>query len=1137
VPPLAWSRVVRSSWTLGWFIAAAVAAALVLGGSTSSAGGSADWPGYLYDGAHSSYNAAATAIGPSQVASLEPVWRWLDPPIANGGTNTLWSSPTVSNGVIYIGDGDGRLFALRESDQSVLWSAFLGVSQGTTCGVTKLGLVSTATVAPAPGSGTPTVYDNGADGNLYALNAATGAVVWKARVDTPSSTVSDYFAWGSPLVANGKVYVGISSDCDQPLVVAGVAGFDQATGAPIGVWHTMLSGVPGGSVWSTPSVLADGSIVASTGNDEGALQTQWAESIVRLDGSSMSFLDGWQVPIVHGAGDADFGGSPTDFTATLQGASTPMVGACNKNGYYYALRQADMHDGPVWTYHVASPTSVGGGVCLAAAIWDGSQLIVAGGDPTVIGGTTYGGSIRSLDPATGTPRWQTGLAGGIVGSPTEDGAGLIAAPVFVSSTGTYGVYLLRASDGSVVDFIPTPSALFGQPVFADGYLLIGGSSSVGLTAYAVTTPGPALTSVSPSAVAVGQTTTVIIAGSGFSGTTSVWVSGTNVVVTRVQVVSPTKLSISVRPQAGVALGPHNIAVIEPGAVADTCSACLFVQAATATSIGSSASPSPAGSSVTFTATVSPSDGGGSVAFTSDGTTITGCGARPLALVSGSEMATCTTSSLVVGTHTVAAAYTGDSSYSGSNGTLAGGQVEQAVTTTTVGSSANPNDVGYPLTLTATVSPSDGGGLVGFTSDGTTIAGCGAQPLSAVGAGAQATCTTTALTVGTHAIAASFTGDLMDTASNGTLAGGLVIKGVVPGVPTGLAATVLSTTSLTLSWDVVPGATKYFVQQATTPGGPYTQVASPTAASKTVTGLTSGTIYYFVVKANNGYKSSAASSELAASTATVPSAPTGLGASVLTTTSVSLSWNPVAGATRYYVFQATTSGGPYTQVASPTSASKAATGLTPGTTYYFVVKANNGFATSAASNEASAALPAIPAAPTGLSASTASDTSLSLTWNAVAGATRYLVLEATVSGGPYTQVAATTTTTKLVTGLTAATTYYFVVEASNGVATSPASSQASAATAATPAAPVGLSGSAHTSSSVTLSWGTVTGATKYYVYEATVSGGPYTQVAVVSGTNGRTVTGLASGTTYYFVVKAYNGYAFSAASAEASATTS
>jgi fibronectin type 3 domain-containing protein len=1210
---------------------ALVAAALLAGASSqgANAGGSADWPAYLMDAGHSSYNAAATAITPAQVAagSLNPVWRFFPPAAANGGVPNFWGSPTTANGVVYMGDGDGRFDAIRESDQTLLWSRFIGIQKATTCSNT-LGIYPTATVLPAPGSGVLTVYENAPDGYIYALNAATGDVEWKTQLDSPSTTINDYFAWGSPVIANGKIYVGISSNCDKPLVVAGVASFDLATGAPIAVWHSMVNGAIGASVWSSPSVMPDGSVVVTTGNDAVVAQTNWAESIVRLDGSTLHLIEGWQVPLSQQGSDADFGATATAFTATFgdDDDPTPMVGACNKNGFFYAFREHDVDDGPAWQYQVGAPPLSGSGKCLAGAIWDGSRLIVAGGDQTTIGGVTYAGSVRSLNPATGAPIWQTGIPGGIVGSPSENGAGLIAAPVFAGSSGIWGVYLLRASDGVIVGFIPTPSAQWGQPVFSNGDLLVGGGTAVGLTAYDVTTPGPAVTGVSPNFVAPNQTKTVTITGSGFSGTPNIFVSGINVTVSNVHVVNSTRLTASLRAVGSASLGARNLIVVEPGNVADSCTGCLSVSASTTTTVGTSASPAPAGSPVTFTAVMSPSDGGGSVAFTSDGTTIAGCGAQPLALVSGNEQATCTTSSLAAGTHAIAATYTGDASYSGSTGTLAGGQVTQSVTTTTLASSANPLAVGFPVTFTATVSPSDGSGTVAFASDGSTISGCGSQPLVVVAANAQATCTTTALTVGTHTIAASFTGDTADAASIATLAGGQVTTGVVPGVPTGLAATVLSTTSVSVSWNAVPGATRYYLFEGTVSGGPYTQIASPTATNKTVTGLDPGATYYFVVKSNNGYKTSAASTEVSAvpatvpaapaglsattasessinlgwgsvvgatkyfiyqatthggpytkiatatttsrtvtglaqgtayyfvvqanngfatsvdsneataTTTTVPAAPTSLNATVLSPTSISLTWNAVTGATRYFVFQATTSGGPYTQIATPTATNRTVTGLTSGTTYYFVVKANNGYATSVASNEANATVAAVPSAPAGLGATTVSDTSISLTWGAVTGATKYYVFQATSPGGPYTKVATVTATTRLVTGLTAATAYYFVVQANNGYASSANSNEATAPTAAVPAAPTGLSATAHSSNSISLTWDAVTGATKYYVYEASVSGGPYTQVAVVSGTTGRTITGLTSGTTYYFVVKAYNGYAYSAASNEASAAT-
>jgi outer membrane protein assembly factor BamB len=419
------------------------------------------------------------------------------------------------------------------------------------------------------------------------LNASTGAVIWHSTVDTPSTTQDDYYAWGSPLVASGHVYVGISSNCDDPLVPAGVVEFNQATGALQATWHALPKGQTGASVWSTPatSTLGDHSVFVTTGNGDtsAANQQLYAESIVRLSGSNLSLLDSWQVPGSQRSTDGDFGGSPTDFTADLNGTSTPMVGACNKNGIYYAFRQDDLHAGPVWQYQMTVPSGTGpnpDGECIAAAVWDGSRLIEGGGDTTTINGTTYQGSVVSLNPATGTPIWQTGLPGAVIGSPAEDGSGVITAPVFQSTTGNLGVYLLNASTGAILGFISTnPSLVFGQPVFAGKFLLV---ASTALTAYQITTPGPPVTAVTPDAIGQGVTKTVTLTGSGFSGTPSVFVSGGSVTVSSVVVKSSTQLQVTLAVGPDAVTGARNITVIEPGPVADTCSDCLTIDSASVT---------------------------------------------------------------------------------------------------------------------------------------------------------------------------------------------------------------------------------------------------------------------------------------------------------------------------------------------------------------------------------------------------------------------------------------------------------------------------------------------------------------------------------------------------------------------------
>ncbi len=255
----------------------------------------------------------------------------------------------------------------------------------------------------------------------------------------------------------------------------------------------------------------------------------------------------------------------------------------------------------------------------------------------------------------------------------------------------------------------------------------------------------------------------------------------------------------------------------------------------------------------------------------------------------------------------------------------------------------------------------------------------------------------------------------------------------------------------LTWNASTGATAYYVKRSTTTGGPYTQISAPIAATYTDSSVTNGTKYYYVVSAYNFAGQSANSAEVNATpTAPLPpGAPSGLQATA-GNTQISLVWTASAGATSYHVKRSTTSGGPYTQVAAPATTSDADTGLTNGTTYYYVVSALNAAGESANSSQASAtpvAPTTPPAAPTGLQA-TAGNGEVSLTWTASAGATSYSVQRSTSSGGPYAQVAAPTTTNDTDTGLTNGTTYYYVVSASNAAGQSANSTQVSA----TPTAP-------------------------------------------------------------------------------------
>src|SRR5439155_25324086 len=122
------------------------------------------------------------------------------------------------------------------------------------------------------------------------------------------------------------------------------------------------------------------------------------------------------------------------------------------------------------------------------------------------------------------------------------------------------------------------------------------------------------------------------------------------------------------------------------------------------------------------------------------------------------VASVSTNSLAVGTHTIRADYTGSGTFNTSTGTLAGGQVvNRAPTTLSVGSTPNPSTFGQGVDLTATASSGVAGtitGTVQFFVDGTNQGGN--RPVSA----GSATLTGVAgLTAGTHTVTATYGGNV------------------------------------------------------------------------------------------------------------------------------------------------------------------------------------------------------------------------------------------------------------------------------------------------------------------------------------------------------------------------------------------
>ncbi len=183
-------------------------------------------------------------------------------------------------------------------------------------------------------------------------------------------------------------------------------------------------------------------------------------------------------------------------------------------------------------------------------------------------------------------------------------------------------------------------------------------------------------------------------------------------------------------------------------------------------------------------------------------------------------------------------------------------------------------------------------------------------------------------------------------------------------------------------------------------------------------------------------------------ATPPAAPMGLTATP-GNNQVALTWNASAGASTYTVKRATTSGGPYTPIATAISfTSYTDAAAVNGTTYYYVVTAQNSQGESANSNEASATPqpPVAPAAPTNLTVSRGGKRKLMLNWtqSASPNITQNKIYRSSTSAGPYTLVATIPAATGYQNNsLTSGATYYYVVTAVNSSnLESPVSNQAS-----------------------------------------------------------------------------------------------
>ena len=412
------------------------------------------WPTYLQNPGHTSYNAAETTLTSSNAGQLQLKWT-------AHGQQGISVQPVFSNGLMYWGSWDGLMHATNTSGTDV-WTAGLGQQTVPGCVPATAGVASTATIGSI--GGTPAVFVGGGNNTMYALNANTGAVLWSSTL----TTSTDYFIWDSPVVFNGSLYIGISSFGDCPLSIGKLYRLDLNTGA---IQNTLIltpPGCTGDGLWGSPTVdVTTGVVYVATGN--GCAGDLNASAVVSVSSGDLTIVDRWTVPAAQlGAGDSDFGNTPTLFTAAVNGVKRAMVGVANKNGYYYAFDRTNLSAGPLWSVQLAT-----GGECpdcgdgsISPSAWDGATLYVAAGN-TTINGTACTGSVSAINPATGAILWRHCLTSGpVLGA-------VMATPGLIVADSQTAVNVLDASTGNTVfqyQDTSQSSYFFSAPAIANGML-------------------------------------------------------------------------------------------------------------------------------------------------------------------------------------------------------------------------------------------------------------------------------------------------------------------------------------------------------------------------------------------------------------------------------------------------------------------------------------------------------------------------------------------------------------------------------------------------------------------------------------------------------------------------------------------
>ena len=309
----------------------------------------------------------------------------------------------ISNGIVYtrqqagVGNpGTTSMFsALDPTTGKPLWQLTISGTDGVAGGL------------PIESNGI--LYLETGNGGLYALQAASGSVLWHiAGSFSPGPPVSPNFL--EPILANGLLYAGSSG---------GITAYRPGDGSVVWRYRNPITGPIFGPFLPQP-VLVSGVLYVAIASDVIALRA--------VDGTLL-----WQVP----------GGGPND--GPLQVGKGVLI----SNGGTVALRMSDGSRAWQTTY-----TQSGSGIIGPAG---NAEAAGTGGTGYVVYLGSDDGIVHALDAATGHQLWQYVITELAV--PQEP---VYGAAVNFTSTTTYTQALAQVTDLGLKTYLPCTSGWTSQ---------------------------------------------------------------------------------------------------------------------------------------------------------------------------------------------------------------------------------------------------------------------------------------------------------------------------------------------------------------------------------------------------------------------------------------------------------------------------------------------------------------------------------------------------------------------------------------------------------------------------------------------------------------------------------------------------